>query len=67
MQTVNDGTAVFIVRDSRLKALVDFLFPVGTIIARDDDDRPEFLNYGKWEQIAPDRVLQGFNRGGVPL
>lgn len=65
MQTIQDGSAKFVVRDIRLQALVDFFFPVGTIIARDDDDQPEFLNYGKWEQIAPDRVLQGF-KGGYP-
>lgn len=66
MNIVTDGSVTFAVRDIRLQALVDFFFPVGTIIARDDDDQPEFLNYGKWEQIAPDRVLQGF-KGGVPL
>lgn len=58
-QTITDGTAVFKVLDKRMQALVDFFFPVGAIIARDDDDKPEILNYGKWVKIATDRVLQG--------
>ena len=60
---IKDGTAEFRVRDQRLKAMVDFFFPVGTIISRDDDTEPEILKYGKWEKIAEGRVLQG--AGGV--
>lgn len=60
---VKDGTAVFKVLDKRMQALVDFFFPVGTIIARDDEEEPEILQYGVWEKIASDRVLQG--GGGV--
>lgn len=67
MANIQDGSAKFVVRDKRLQALVDFFFPVGTIVVRDADDRPEFLSYGKWEQIAPDRVLQGFKGGGTPV
>lgn len=58
-QTITDGTAVFKVLDKRMQALVDFFFPVGSIIARDDDTEPEILQYGKWEKIASNRVLQG--------
>lgn len=63
MQTIQDGSAKFVVRDKRLQALVDFFFPVGSVLIRDDDDEPEILNYGKWKKIAEKRVLQG--AGGV--
>lgn len=59
---VKDGTAVFKVMDKRMQAMVDMFFPVGTIVTRNDDTKPEFMNYGTWEKIAADRVLQG---GGV--
>lgn len=57
--TITDGTAVFAVRDKRMQALVDMFYPVGTIIARDDETKPEILSYGKWEKIGENRVLQG--------
>lgn len=60
---IKDGSVTWTVRDKRIKALVDFFFPVGSIIARDDDTEPEILKYGKWEKIAEGRVLQG--AGGV--
>lgn len=58
-QTITDGTAVFKVLDKRMQALVDFFFPVGSVIIRDDNDEPDILNYGKWKKIAESRVLQG--------
>lgn len=64
-KTITDGTAVFKVLDKRMQALVDFFFPVGSIIARDDDTEPEILQYGTWEKIAENRVLQG--AGGAIL
>lgn len=64
MKTITDGAAIFALRDTRIKALVDFFFPVGSIIARDDETKPEITNYGKWERIAEGRVLQGIG-GGV--
>lgn len=63
MADITDGTAVFRVGDKRMQALVDLFFPVGSIIARDDDAEPEILQYGKWKKIAENRVLQG--AGGV--
>lgn len=65
MADITDGTAVFRVGDKRMQALVDFFFPVGSIIARDDDDKPEILNYGQWIKIATDRVLQGGGQHSV--
>ena len=62
---IKDGTAEFRVRDQRLKAMVDLFFPVGSIIARDDDTEPEILSYGKWEKIGENRVLQGAGGGNV--
>ncbi len=63
-KTITDGTAVFAVRDKRMQMLVDFFFPVGSVLIRDDDDEPEILNYGLWEKIAEGRVLQGAGGGG---
>ena len=56
---ITDGSVTWKVRDKRIKALVDLFFPVGSIIARDDDTEPEILSYGKWEKIGENRVLQG--------
>ena len=63
-RTITDGTAVFAVLDKRMQTLVDFFFPVGTIISRDDDVEPEILKYGKWVKFAEGRVLQGAGGGG---
>ena len=63
-RTITDGTAVFAVRDKRMQMLVDFFFPVGSVLIRDDDDEPEILNYGRWEKFAEGRVLQGAGGGG---
>lgn len=63
--TITDGTAVFAVRDKRMQALVDMFYPVGTIIARDDETKPEILSYGKWEKIGENRVLQGAGGGNL--
>lgn len=49
-----------------MQKLVDFFFPVGSVIIRDDNDEPEILNYGKWKKIAEKRVLQGAG-GGMKL
>lgn len=65
-KTITDGTAVFAIRDKRMQKLVDFFFPVGSVIIRDDNDEPEILNYGKWKKIAESRVLQGAG-GGMKL
>ena len=62
-KTITDGTAVFAIRDKRMQKLVDFFFPVGSVIIRDDNDEPEILNYGKWKKIAENRVLQGAGGG----
>ena len=60
---ITDGSVTWKVRDKRIKALVDLFFPVGSIIARDDDTEPEILSYGKWEKIGENRVLQGAGGG----
>lgn len=62
-KTIQDGTAIFAIRDKRMQKLVDFFLPVGTIISRDDDIEPEFLKYGKWIKFAEGRVLQGAGGG----
>lgn len=62
---ITDGSVIWRVRDKRIKALVDLFFPVGSIIARDDDTEPEILSYGKWQKIGENRVLQGAGGGNV--
>lgn len=62
---ITDGSVTWRVRDKRIKTLVDLFFPVGSIIARDDDTEPEILSYGKWEKIGENRVLQGAGGGNL--
>lgn len=51
MKTITDGSAKFVVRDKRMQALVDMFYPVGTIYETTSSTKPEFMNYGTWEQL----------------
>lgn len=51
MQIITDGTAKFAVRDKRMQALVDMFYPVGAIYETTSSTKPEFMNYGTWEQL----------------
>lgn len=63
MKTITDGTAKFVVRDKRMQALVDMFYPVGTVYATTSGTKPEFMQYGTWEEISKGRVLQGVDTG----
>ena len=55
---IKDGTAEFRVRDQRLKAMVDFFFPVGAIYTC--VTKPPWMEeYGEWQEVGAGRVLWG--------
>lgn len=66
MGEIQDGSAVFTVRDKRAQAFVDLVYPVGIVVALANDKKPAFMEYGTWEKVAEDRVLQGSSDGHVP-
>lgn len=66
MGDIQDGSAVFTVRDKRAQALFDFVYPVGIVVALANDKKPAFMNYGTWEKVAEDRMLQGASDGNAP-
>lgn len=66
MGDIQDGSAVFTVRDKRAQALFDFVYPVGIVVALANDKKPAFMNYGTWEKVAEDRVLQGASDSNAP-
>lgn len=63
MSNIQDGSAAFKIRDLREEKLkqkmVDLVYPVGIVVAIANDNKPDFMNYGKWEQVSNDRVLWG--------
>lgn len=63
MANIQDGSATFHVVDLRTeqkkKEMVDLVYPVGIVVAIANDNKPDFMNYGTWEKVAPDRVLWG--------
>lgn len=66
MKNIQDGTAEFEVKDMRYKAIVDLIYPVGTIVPVANDSTPIFTKYGTWEKCAAGRVLQGTKEGESP-
>lgn len=62
-----DGSAKFKVRDERLQALIDLVYPVGIVVAIADKNNPEFMEYGTWEEVASGRVLQGGDNPGTTI
>lgn len=66
MGEIQDGSAVFTVRDKREQAFFDFVYPVGIVVALANDKKPAFMNYGTWEKVAEDRVLQGASDSNAP-
>lgn len=67
MSNVTDGSAKFKVRDKRLQALIDLVYPVGIVVAIADKSKPEFMEYGTWEEVASGRVLQGGDNPGATI
>lgn len=66
MGEIQDGSAVFTVRDKRAQALFDFVYPVGIVVALANDKKPAFMEYGTWEKVAEDRMLQGSSDSNAP-
>lgn len=66
MGEIQDGSAVFTVRDKRAQALFDLVYPVGIVVALANDKKPAFMEYGTWEKVAEDRVLQGSSDNNAP-
>lgn len=58
MLSIKDGTTEFEVKDMRYKAIVDLIYPVGTVIAFAKDEEPPVLKYGEWEEVPAGRFLQ---------
>lgn len=58
MQTIKDGTTEFEVKDMRYKAIIDLIYPVGTVIAFAKDEEPPVLKYGEWKEVPAGRFLQ---------
>ena len=56
---IQDGDAKFEVKDIRVKAIVDLMYPVGTVIAVANNNTPAFTKYGTWEKVGSGRVLWG--------
>jgi hypothetical protein len=54
---IQDGTVKWEPKDIRVKAIVDLLYPVGTVIAVANDNTPAFTKYGTWEKVGSGRVL----------
>lgn len=48
---------------AKLDGIVDMFYPVGTVYATTASKKPEFMNYGTWEQFAQGRTLVGAGKG----
>lgn len=70
MANIQDGSATFKIRDLREEKLkqkmVDLVYPVGIVVAIANDNKPDFMNYGKWEKVAPGRTLWGADSSHSP-
>jgi hypothetical protein len=47
-----------------LREIVNFLFPVGTVVSIATTTKPSYMQYGTWTEIASGRVLMGGNNPG---
>lgn len=70
MGEIQDGSAVFQILDKRKEKVrqeyVDLVYPVGIVVALANDKKPAFMQYGTWEKVAEDRVLQGASESNAP-
>lgn len=52
MKTITDGSAVFTVRDKRMKPMIDFFYPIGSVYVSADKNKTKadfpFMQYGTW-------------------
>lgn len=65
MKTITDGSAVFIVRDKRMQAMVDMFYPIGSVYISADKSKTQadfpFMQYGTWEEVPANLCLQTGN------
>lgn len=65
MKTITDGSAVFIVRDKRIQAMVDMFYPVGSVYISADKSKTKtdfpFMQYGTWKEVPANLCLQTGN------
>lgn len=60
MAEIQDGTANFAVRDKRLNALLNIIYPVGSIKITVTDTEPfKEYGFGTWQEVSKGRVLWG--------
>lgn len=50
-----------------LREIVDFLFPVGTVVSIATTTKPSYMQYGTWTEIASGRVLMGGSNPGSTI
>lgn len=62
---IQDGSAVFMVRDKRMKSMIDFLYPIGSVYISADKNKTKkdfpFMAYGTWEEVPANLCLQTGN------
>ena len=62
MKTITDGSAVFAVRDKRMKSMIDFFYPIGSVYISADKNKTKadfpFMEYGTWEEVPANLCLQ---------
>ena len=62
MKTITDGSAVFTVRDKRMKSMIDFFYPIGSVYVSADKNKTKadfpFMQYGTWEEVPANLCLQ---------
>lgn len=62
MKTITDGSAVFAVRDKRMKSMIDFFYPIGSVYISADKNKTKadfpVMQYGTWEEVPANLCLQ---------
>lgn len=62
MKTITDGSAVFVVRDKRMQAMIDMFYPIGSVYISADKSKTKadfpFMKYGTWEEVPANLCLQ---------
>lgn len=65
MKTITDGSAVFVVRDKRMQAMIDMFYPIGSVYISADKSKTKadfpFMAYGTWEEVPANLCLQTGN------
>ena len=65
MKTITDGSAIFVVRDKRMQAMIDMFYPIGSVYISADKSKTKadfpFMQYGTWEEVPANLCLQTGN------